>query len=634
MNYRAEIDGLRAFAVIPVIFFHAGFELFNGGFIGVDIFFVISGYLITSIIISEIAEGKFKIINFYERRARRILPALFFALFISGIAAPFFLLPDQIKDLGQSFVAIGTFLSNYFFYIELDYFNEFSKKNPLLHTWSLAVEEQFYLIFPLILLLIQRLGVKAHFFSLGCILAISFISAVILSSTNITLAFYSLHTRAWELMAGAIVGLYLFHNKQSIDGFIERNSLAVFFMNLLSIIFIIGSFILFSKQILHPSYLTIIPVFSTAFLILFLREGNLIFQMLSNRILVSIGLISYSLYLIHNIFFAYIDIEYDYLSNNEVTLVKLIWIPAIFLISIFSYKFVEQPFRNKSLTSLKVFSISAICLLGIIFTGLFTHLKNGFSQEILAYDLSRGIKPFVDADYEKKRIDAIEAKLGYHSNNAPVCVNEEKCKKIVVVGDSFARDTYLSLASTQQDFNVNFFSLDDSCIESFLSETLGIFGQCNSQTVSIEDYKLMIEDASYVLITNKWVETTLDQALKLAKYTTNFTSARVSLVDSILFANLQTLHRKIDIGENNLSDLGSQFFNYIRQDRLATSIKLKNLVLKEDDLNFISRYEFFCNSSARTCKLIDNKGKPLIWDNGHLSVNAYKAYSQYLLSRM
>ena len=144
----------------------------------------------------------------------------------------------------------------------------------------------------------------------------------------------------------------------------------------------------------------------------------------------------------------------------------------------------------------------------------------------------------------------------------------------------------------------------------------------------------MIEDASYVLITNKWVETTLDQALKLAKYTTNFTSARVSLVDSILFANLQTLHRKIDIGENNLSDLGSQFFNYIRQDRLVTSIKLKNLVLKEDDLNFISRYEFFCNSSARTCKLIDNKGKPLIWDNGHLSVNAYKAYSQYLLSRM
>ena len=250
MNYRAEIDGLRAFAVVPVILFHAGLEWFSGGFIGVDVFFVFSGFLITSIIISEIAEGKFKIVNFYERRARRILPALFFTTFISGIAAPFFLLPDQIKDLGQSFVAIGTFLSNYFFYIELDYFNEFSKKNPLLHTWSLAVEEQFYLIFPLILLLIQRLGVKAHFFSLGFILIISFISAVILSSTNTSLAFYSLHTRAWELMAGALVGLTLFYNKQFIDRYIDRNSLLVFMINLISILFIIGSFVLFSKQIL------------------------------------------------------------------------------------------------------------------------------------------------------------------------------------------------------------------------------------------------------------------------------------------------------------------------------------------------------------------------------------------------
>ena len=634
MNYRAEIDGLRAFAVVPVILFHAGLEWFSGGFIGVDVFFVISGYLITSIIISEIAEGKFKIVNFYERRARRILPALFFTMFISGIAAPFFLLPDQIKDLGQSFVAIGTFLSNYFFYIELDYFNEFSKKNPLLHTWSLAVEEQFYLIFPLILLLVQRLGVKAHFFSLGFILIISFISAVILSSTNSTLAFYSLHTRAWELMAGALVGLTLFYNKQFIDRYIDRNSLLVFMINLISILFIIGSFVLFSKQILHPSYLTVIPVLSTVFLILFLREGNLIFQILSSRILVLTGLISYSLYLVHNVIFAYVDIELDYVGKNELILIKLMWIPIIFLISIFSYKYVEQPFRNKSLTSFKVFSISAVCISGIIFAGLFTHLKNGFSQEILAYDLAKGITPFVNAPYEKKRIDAIEAKLQSFSSKRSVCANKEGCRKIVVVGDSFARDTYLSLASTQQDLNVKLFSLDDSCIESFLSNTHDVFGKCSSQPLSLEDYKLMIAGASHVLITNKWVETTIDQAIKLAKYTTDFTSARVSLIDSILFANLQTLHRKISISEDAISDLGNQFFNYIRQDRLSTSIKLKDLVLKEDDLNFISRYEFFCNSSARTCKLLDIRGEPLIWDNGHLSVNAYKDYSQYLLSRM
>ena len=133
MKYRAEVDGLRAMAVLPVIFFHAGFEWFSGGFIGVDVFFVISGYLITNIIISELREGKFNIANFYERRARRILPALVFTVIMTIILAPFFLLPDQIKDLGQTLTSLSTFLSNYFFYLELDYFNEFSSKNPLLH---------------------------------------------------------------------------------------------------------------------------------------------------------------------------------------------------------------------------------------------------------------------------------------------------------------------------------------------------------------------------------------------------------------------------------------------------------------------------------------------------------------------
>lgn len=634
MNYRAEIDGLRALAVLPVILFHAGFELFSGGFIGVDVFFVVSGYLITTIIISEISEGKFSIVNFYERRARRILPALFFAILISAVAAPFFLLPDQIKDLGQSFIAIGTFLSNYFFYIELDYFNEFSKKNPLLHTWSLAVEEQFYFIFPIILLLLHRLGKKAYFILFSLILFLSFISAVILSNTNSTLAFYSLHTRAWELMAGALVSLALFYYRQFIDGYIYKRQSIVSLINLSSVACLLGSFLLFSKQVMHPSYLTIIPVASTALLILFLREGDLIFRIFSNRILVNIGLISYSLYLVHNIVFAYIDIELDYLSNKELMFFKFMWIPIIFIISLFSYRYIEQPFRSKSLTSLRIFSLSAICLLGIVSAGFFTHVKNGFSQEILAYDLARGIEPFVDGPYEQERIAAIEAKLQSQILNAPVCLNTEECRKIVVVGDSFAHDTYLSLASTLKNSNIKLFTLDDSCIESFLSHNFRSSNRCKNQSGSIEDYNSMIERASHVLITNKWLDSTINKAISLAKHTSSWTNARVTIIDSILFANLQTLHRKIDVGQQSPIELSNNFYDYIRQDRLATSVKLKNLVMQENDLNFISRFEFFCNSAERTCKLLDEEGKPLIWDNGHLSVNAYEDYSEYLSARM
>ena len=151
MKYRAEIDGLRALAVLPVILFHAGFEWFSGGFVGVDVFFVISGYLITTIIISEMAEGKFSIVNFYERRARRILPALFFVMAACLPFAWVWLTPNDLKDFGQSLVAVSTFSSNILFWLESGYFDRAAELKPLLHTWSLAVEEQYYILFPIFL---------------------------------------------------------------------------------------------------------------------------------------------------------------------------------------------------------------------------------------------------------------------------------------------------------------------------------------------------------------------------------------------------------------------------------------------------------------------------------------------------
>ena len=160
MKYRAEIDGLRALAVLPVILFHAGFELFGGGFVGVDVFFVISGYLITSIIISEMGRDNFSLINFYERRARRILPALFFVMLVSIPFAWFWLTPGDLKDFGQSLIAVATFSSNILFWIESGYFATASELKPLLHTWSLAVEEQYYILFPLFLMIFWNLPKK------------------------------------------------------------------------------------------------------------------------------------------------------------------------------------------------------------------------------------------------------------------------------------------------------------------------------------------------------------------------------------------------------------------------------------------------------------------------------------------
>ena len=164
MKYRPEIDGLRAIAVLPVILFHAGFDFFKGGFVGVDVFFVISGYLITTIIILEISEGRFSILNFYERRARRILPALFFMMTACIPFAWLWLKPDDLKDFGQSLIAVSTFSSNILFWLESGYFDTASELKPLLHTWSLAVEEQYYILFPIFLILSWNLGLKRILF--------------------------------------------------------------------------------------------------------------------------------------------------------------------------------------------------------------------------------------------------------------------------------------------------------------------------------------------------------------------------------------------------------------------------------------------------------------------------------------
>ena len=214
MKYRAEIDGLRALAVLPVILFHAGFEWFSGGFVGVDVFFVISGYLITTIIISEMAEGKFSIINFYERRARRILPALFFVMLACLPFAWLWLAPSDLRDFGQSLVAVSTFSSNILFWWESGYFDTAAELKPLLHTWSLAVEEQFYILFPLFLMLTWRLGIKTILILLSIVFLISLGVAVwgtqyATHPKIISGAFFLLPTRGWELLIGVFAAFYI-----------------------------------------------------------------------------------------------------------------------------------------------------------------------------------------------------------------------------------------------------------------------------------------------------------------------------------------------------------------------------------------------------------------------------------------
>mgnify|MGYP005708222981 FL=1 len=212
MKYRAEIDGLRALAVLPVILFHAGFEWVSGGFVGVDVFFVISGYLITTIIISEMAEGKFSIVNFYERRARRILPMLFFVMLACLPFAWLWLNPNDLQNFGDSLFAVSTFSSNILFLLRGGYFDTAAELKPLLHTWSLAVEEQYYILFPIFLILTWRLGIKWILILLSIVFFVSLGIAQWGVYNYPSATFFLLPTRGWELLVGVFAAFYLNFN--------------------------------------------------------------------------------------------------------------------------------------------------------------------------------------------------------------------------------------------------------------------------------------------------------------------------------------------------------------------------------------------------------------------------------------
>ena len=234
MKYRAEIDGLRALAVVPVILFHAGFELFSGGFVGVDVFFVISGYLITTILIEDIENQRFSLVNFYERRARRILPALFFVMLVCIPFAWMWMLPSQMKDFSQSLVAVSLFASNVLFWRESGYFDAAAEEKPLLHTWSLAVEEQYYVLFPIFLFLAWRYGKNRVFWMIVVMASISLLLSEWGWRNKATANFYLAPTRAWELFAGSIAAFIVQKNGVQKNNFLALLGLAAIIFSIFS----------------------------------------------------------------------------------------------------------------------------------------------------------------------------------------------------------------------------------------------------------------------------------------------------------------------------------------------------------------------------------------------------------------
>jgi len=377
MKYRADIDGLRAVAVLPVLFFHAGWSVFSGGYIGVDVFFVISGYLITGILADEIAANRFSILNFYERRIRRIFPCLFAVIIVSCAAASVLLVPMDLRDFSKSVFATLFFASNVLFFRQSGYFDDQSAVKPFLHTWSLAVEEQFYIFFPILLWAIHRYARDRMFLVLAPMVLLSFVASVWGARHMPVFTFFMAPTRVWELFAGALLAL------GAAPGIRSRPAREV--LSWLGLGLIVYAVFVFTSDTVFPGANALFPVLGAALLIEF-GSGTGPGWLLSRKPVVFIGLISYSLYLWH---WPIIVFSEYYLIHKLSGWNTVAAIAVSIAVATLSWRYVERPFRTKGLISRRrIFQGAATAMASMMLISLAGIVSHGWAARF-ASEVSR-----------------------------------------------------------------------------------------------------------------------------------------------------------------------------------------------------------------------------------------------------
>ena len=436
--YRSELDGLRAIAVLSVIIYHAnlafkGIPLFSGGFLGVDIFFVLSGFLITGILIDKSPT----LFQFYKSRIDRIYPALLLMLVLSCIFAFIFLIPSDLLNFREQLKGATAFFSNYIFMYEDSYIADSSQYKILLHTWSLGVEWQYYLAFPFVIY-----GIKKFFSSqfeqiLIILFAVSFFYCLYLMKINSTFAFYSTPARVWELFAGGIVFLISKHLKDSkIDNILSAFGLVI----------IAYCLIFFKDTDAHPGFVSLLAVFGTTLFILFTKENSFIYKMATLRISIFFGVISYSLYLYHQPILVFYRFSYGEIGNK----VFVALFAVMILISYLSYRFFENPIRRSK--SNKKYLILLFFVLFIIAFYKGAKYTNGYefrqSQEV-----REALKHFKGAEFRRLQQDN---KSCNHREPRYACEVKNDGNKLLLVGDSYL-GTFTNIISEQKNINSLFF---------------------------------------------------------------------------------------------------------------------------------------------------------------------------------
>ena len=632
LKYRPEIDGLRTITVLSVIIYHAEVSLgaqylLKGGFFGVDVFFVISGFLITSLILSEyLRTGAFSIVNFYERRVRRLLPALLTVMLVSLPFAWKYLLPTQLIDLSKSLIASLLFGSNFYWHNTLqEYAAESSLLKPFLHTWTLAVEEQYYILYPLIFVAIfrWRKSLTIVFLTIG--FALSLVFAVWMTAKNASFSFYMLPSRFWELLAGGLLATTLhFHPREDNDVLLNR------LMPILGLLLIFYSvFFIKLDPTTHPGFITLIPVIGSLLIIWFANEKDLVTKVLSSKLLVSIGLISYSLYLWHYPIFAFGRVK----NSNPTGTDKLVWVILTFLLSTGTYFLIERPFRNRKLISLKTIGLSLISAISVVIFFSFYSIQHDGLKERLVFQN----KIYGQNEFDNKILQGASGKIlnelakshgfGPSYPNTPSTFEAEQLwfsnnantKKILIIGNSHSRDLFNALYLNRKSFPDMEFA------------RFGTRGPMNFQQIDMLLKSPNFKMCDIVMIAYQYGETVIGVPLLIDAFKAQ--SKKVLIVlNTVEFKNIENKpifdwyleHNYKDFSIDKLKEL---FFTN-RSGREEKYNRYLIEIAKKRGIKVLDKKDFMCNMQARTCDGITNEGYKSFWDYGHWTVEGAEYFGR------
>ncbi len=611
MKYRADVDGLRAVAVLSVLAFHAQIRGFNGGFVGVDVFFVISGFLITGIIEGELQRGSFSIAEFYKRRVHRIFPALFAMMAVTTAVAMAVLLPSELIRFGRSLIGTSLFSSNILFYAESGYFDADAAIKPLLHTWSLAIEEQYYVIWPVLLVLAHRFGWRARGFAVVLTVA-SLAASVLMVKSDASAAFYLLPSRAWELLLGGLL---------AVDAVPRLRVRALREVGgILGLGLILFAVKFYSPQTPFPGWAALAPCLGAALVLQAGRDGSsLVGRVLGLAPMRWLGLISYSLYLWHwpVIVFARIGL---YLAITPVVQIGIVALSLA--LATLSWAFVERPFqqarsripRRVSL-SVAVAAMAVVCLAGwglIAARGLPSRYTP-HEQAIAAFEDYKG-----DAKYRGGRCFLAQP---HDQFDAALCLKRTPGHPaVLLLGDSHAAHLWPGLAG--RSGATDLLQANSAGCKPVLGPQQGTLPRCQALMHRMFDQVVAPGNLDAVVVAARWKPTDLPALPSTLSFLRTH-ARRVVLVGPIpqyptalprLLVHGEQIGRPDWAAGQEIQDL-------------AGLDKSMRRIAAAAGVEYVSLRDVLCRPGCRTTA---NPDVPLQFDYGHLTVEGSQVVADAL----